>query len=114
MKAVLRRSAGLEGLGALDQRALGVLCVGDIDKGEQRAAVGQRQHGARKHAAVGAVEFLLVRHALGDDGGHRRLDALPLFRRVVERAAPVDDSSICGSPSSWRGFSRQMAAKAWL
>ncbi len=88
---------GLEAVGRfqrlvpLDQRALGVLRVGDIDIGEQRAAVGQRQRGAGEHAAVGPVELALIGTPLGDDGRHRRLDALPFLGRVVEHAAPGDD-----------------------
>ncbi len=91
MNAVFSAVGVFQRLVLLDQRALGVLGVGDVDIGEQRAAVGQRQHGASEHAAVEPVELLFVGHALRHDGRHRLLDALPILGRVIEHAAPGDD-----------------------
>ena len=70
---------GFQRLGALDQGALRVLCIGHVDIGQERAAVGQRQRGAGEHAAVGPVELPLVGMPLGDDRRYRLLDPLPFL-----------------------------------
>ncbi len=59
---VLEAVRRLQRLVALDQRALDLNRVGDVEEGDHRLAVGQRNGGVVDHAAVGAL------HASGDRG----------------------------------------------
>ena len=105
---------GFQRVAAVAQRAFDAETVGDIGKGDQGGAIGQRRQGQRQDGAVAALDFAHV--ALLRRAGDDLLDQPVPHLAIAEFAGRASAAMVrtCGSPSSSSALMSQMRAKAAL
>ena len=113
-EGVLERVGGDQRLVALDQRALDLDSVGDVDEGDHGLAVGQRHGGVVDDAAVGTLHAAGDRAAVLVDAGDRGGETPPDGLVVVRAPAGGDDLGDVWPLTRRPSSSDQMAANDGL
>jgi len=89
---------------ALDQCPLRALGIGDVGKGDERRAVGQRHHGIVDHGVVLSDHLVLEGFALDRERRHGPADRRPPDRVLMDRTCKADHGVNMGT---FRQFSRR-------
>ena len=87
---------GLERLGALAKRALDADAVGDVEVGVEHVAVGERHAGIVDHQAVGPLEPLDPRPAVGGAGDGPRHVPVPVAAKIDQGLDEFDELADMG------------------